>query len=175
MEQTVRHGEIGKRVDIDLLIRNPHSYVAAESEVVSIVSVESSIDCVIVVQNRSHSIKPETIDVVGLNKVEELPEKELHDLPFPIVEALRSPQGVVSCLSSCKILVIRPVEEIETVSSVGRRVTTRQTDIASPPLNDVHDHEQSGFVDRVYESLGWILSSSVTMKSVGVPYREEGA
>lgn len=91
MKQTIRHSEIGECVNVDLLMKSPHPYVAIEPKVVPIVAVESSVDRVIVVQNRGHSIEPEPVDMIHLNEVEELTEKELHDLLFPIVETLRLP------------------------------------------------------------------------------------
>ena len=154
MEQIIRHGEIGERVDVDLLMKSPRPYVAIEPEVVPIVAVESSVDRVIVVQNRGHSIEPEPVDMVHLNEVEELAEKELRDLLLPVVEALRIPQSMVSSLSRSKVLIIRSIKQVETVSSVARRMTTPQTEASSPPLDDIHDHVQSGFVDRIHESLG---------------------
>ena len=128
MEHAVRHSEVGERVDVDLLMKHAHGYVAVESEVVAVVSVESSVDCMIVVQNRGHAVEPETIDVISVNEIEKLTEKELHDLLLLVVETLRLPQRVISRFSRRKILVSRSVEEIETVFSVGGRVTTCQRD-----------------------------------------------
>lgn len=82
-----------------------------------------------------------------------------------VIEAFRSPQRVVSCVSRSEVEVVASVEFVDSVLHIGRGMA----------LDDIHNHKQASGMAGIDQSLETEELSSTTIKSVGVPKRDEMA
>ena len=100
MKKTIGHRQISQSININLSFKTQsEAHIAIKPEIFLVVPGKSARNCMIVVDDRSHCIKSESVNVIDLHKIQQLTQKELGDLDiissdqktnfaFSIIEAL---------------------------------------------------------------------------------------
>mmetsp|Transcript_40311 Transcript_40311/g.126894 ORF Transcript_40311/g.126894 Transcript_40311/m.126894 type:complete len:704 (-) Transcript_40311:165-2276(-) len=118
-------------------------HVGVQAEVLAVSVHEAAANTVMLVEDGSHTVKAEAIELVLFQPPAQVGEKKSQNLVSSVVEDARVPERVVSFRPLVEVLVMRPVELIDSVDDV----------LGSVGMNNIKKNRDSHAVSSVDEAL----------------------